>query len=90
MGRKGKLKIDFDTISVLEVCIDNKWFRVTAITFRSFDGYRRINGIPYEGPIYMYQQNIVVPFTNTCRPIYNPDTPSLIGVNNNPAKRCLP
>ncbi len=41
-GNTGKLKYDFPTEGVLEVCIKDNWYRTTAKEFRSFDGPRRI------------------------------------------------
>jgi hypothetical protein len=90
MGRKGKLEIDFDTTCVLEVNINNKWYRVTSISFRSFDGLRRINEEEYIGPIYLYGFNTTVPFTNSCKVVYDPNSLPLVGKNPNPMKRCLP
>jgi hypothetical protein len=44
-GFTGKLINDFESQGVLEVFIQDAWFRVIATEFRSFDGPRRI-GIP--------------------------------------------
>jgi len=41
-GNTGKLKYDFPTEGVLEVQINEKWYRVTSRSFRSFEGLRRI------------------------------------------------
>jgi len=54
MGEKrgdiGKLKYDFETTAVCEVEMEeNKWYRVTAKTFRSFDGPRRLT-FPLQQP----------------------------------------
>lgn len=63
MEKKGltvQLVYDFNTAANLEVFFPNTkygWFRVTSVNFRSFNGKRRINGKPYEGPVYLYQTN---------------------------------
>ena len=41
-GHIVKLDYDFNTAGVLEVSINNTWYRVTSRHFRSFDGPRRI------------------------------------------------
>ena len=41
-GATEKKKFDFNTSGVLEVCIKENWYRVTANHFRSFDGKRKI------------------------------------------------
>jgi hypothetical protein len=72
-GNTGKLNFNFDPSSILEVQFnsDDKWFRVTAEYFRSFDGKRRIgkwgyvNSFPYFdvqdycGPLYIWGTNIL-------------------------------
>ena len=40
-GGLEKMRYDFPTEAVLEVCIKGKWYRVTSREFRSFDGKRR-------------------------------------------------
>lgn len=40
-GHLEKMMYDFPTEAVLEVCIKDKWYRVTSREFRSFDGKRR-------------------------------------------------
>lgn len=40
-GATGKLAYDFPTQAVLEVKLNDKWYRTTAKDFRSFDGERR-------------------------------------------------
>lgn len=90
MARKGKLKYDFDTIAVLEILLNNKWFRVTSITFRSYDGERRANGVNYNGPVYMYGFNKEVPYTACNKIIYDPESLPLVGENHNQMKRGLP
>lgn len=74
-GGTEKIQFDFNTAAVLEVCMDDSWFRVTAKDFRSFDGERRITnptstrvGITdlgdttedYFGPVYLFATNIQV------------------------------
>jgi len=45
-GLTGKLKYDFNTAGVCEIRnADGTWARVTARTFRSYDGVRRITSI---------------------------------------------
>jgi len=72
-GQTEKIKFDFNTAGVLEIQHHNEtWYRVTAATFRAYDGPRRITEpeyteranprIPmrtyvYEGPIYYYGSN---------------------------------
>jgi len=80
-GHLEKLAYDFNTAGVLEISSDNeKWYRVTATRFRSWDGPRRITEptrveranpyVPmrtyaYEGPVYIYRTNKRVKKTNT-------------------------
>ena len=79
-GRIVKLQYDFDTAGVMEIFLNETWYRVTASDFRSFDGRRRISlpdytehrnvNIPistyeYEGPVYAWGTNEHVPFNNT-------------------------
>jgi hypothetical protein len=90
MARKGKLKIDFNTSALLEVSIGSKWYRVTSLSFRSFDGQRRVDTKEYIGSIYMYGTNNPVPMTNSSMIIYNIDSLPLVGENTNNMKRCLP
>lgn len=53
MSRKIKLIYPFNDAACLEVEYrPDKWARVTAHSFRSSAGNRRINGVPYKGPIY--------------------------------------
>ena len=70
MEKKGstvKMVYEFDTSANLEIYLPNlkDWYRVTCRDFRSYDGKRRINGVPYEGPIYLFATNKEVPFNNT-------------------------
>ncbi len=44
-GFTGKLIYDFPTEAVLEVSINNNWYRTTSSDFRSFDGSRRITKV---------------------------------------------
>lgn len=41
-GNLVKLSYDFDTTALLEVKINDKWYRTTSKRFRSFDGERKI------------------------------------------------
>lgn len=59
-GNTGKLIYDFNTAANLEVQMGETWYRVTARDFRSYNGARRVNEIPYEGLIYMYNTNLVI------------------------------
>jgi len=58
-GKTIKIKYDFNTASNLEVFMPNLdgWYRVTSREFRAFNGGRRINGEPYDGPVYLYDTN---------------------------------
>jgi hypothetical protein len=68
-GNTRKLVYDFDTSKCLEVEKNNTWYRVTADTFRSYGGGRRImrydlDEILYEeytGVVYYHGTNTVVP-----------------------------
>jgi len=80
-GDLEKLVYDFNTSGVLEVQMtDEKWYRVTATRFRSWDGPRRITEptrveranpwVPmrtylYEGPLYVYKTNKKVKGSNS-------------------------
>ena len=61
-GNTEKLNYPFNTSANLEVFLPKleKWYRVTCVDFRSFDGKRRIQGEEYEGPIYAYGTNRIV------------------------------
>ncbi len=53
MCKKLKLDYPFNDAACLEVEYKpGKWARVTAHSFRSITGKRRINGIDYDGPVY--------------------------------------
>jgi hypothetical protein len=55
---KKKLICDFDKDAVLEVKLDSgRWARVTYMGFRCWEGERRVDGKPYEGPVYLYGTN---------------------------------
>ena len=59
-GFTGQLKYDFETAANLEVYLPKStygWYRVTSREFRSFNGKRRINNKPYNGPIYLFATN---------------------------------
>lgn len=78
-GATEKLKYPFNSAGVLEVFMNEKWYRVTGKEFRSFDGLRRITeptrvelgnvvDIPmrtydYEGPVFLFATNTQVPYT---------------------------
>lgn len=76
MEKKGwteKRIYDFNSSALLEVFINNKWFRVTCEDFRSFDGDRRISHwrgdekiiTSYDGPVYFYRTNKIAPKNNS-------------------------
>ena len=55
-----KMRIDFETAADLEVFLPKStfgWYRVTSREFRSFNGKRRINGVEYNGPVYLFSSN---------------------------------
>ncbi len=59
-GFTGQLKYDFETAANLEVYLPEStysWYRVTSREFRSFNGKRRINNKPYDGPVYLFATN---------------------------------
>jgi hypothetical protein len=63
-GNTIKLIYDFPTEKHLEVKLNEKWYRVTPKTFRSWNGGRRINYYTpteyteeYKGPIYFWDTN---------------------------------
>lgn len=79
-GETVKLVYDFNTAGLLEIFINEKWVRVTAKDFRSFDGPRRITQpttvehgnvhVPMEtfeywGPVFMYGTNNEMAYTNS-------------------------
>jgi hypothetical protein len=64
-GNTGKMVYDFNSAACLEVQLPNKnWYRITPREFRSYTYPRRIlvNGEYqiYDGPVYLYETNIVV------------------------------
>ena len=81
-GHVEKLEYPFNTSANLEVFLPKleKWYRVTCLDFRSFNGKRRITqqvvtkhkeiiGIPfktvdYGGPLYAFGTNKIVKHTN--------------------------
>mgnify|MGYP003122790188 FL=1 len=81
-GNTEKLEYLFNTSANLEIYLPSlkKWYRVTSLDFRSFNGKRRITeasivkhgvvvGLPfktidYDGPLYAYGTNRKVKFTN--------------------------
>jgi hypothetical protein len=78
-GFTGKLKFDFNPLSLLEVQFndgDETWYRVSAEYFRAFDGKRRITepskvvrGVPeVEMTIYEYTGPVYIWGTNTIVP----------------------
>ena len=55
-----KMRIDFETAADLQVFLPESkfgWYRVTSREFRSFNGKRRINGVEYKGPVYLFSSN---------------------------------
>lgn len=40
---------------VLQVMIENEWVEVTETVFRSWTGFRRINGEDHHGPVYGFE-----------------------------------
>ncbi len=60
MNRSAKIVYDFRTERLLEISYDNvQWHRVTCRTFRSFNGPRRIDYVPYVGRVYYLDTNVV-------------------------------
>lgn len=59
-GNTGKLKYDFNQAANLEVQINDVWYRVTPRDFRSFNGPRRIEETPYQGPVYLFGTNQII------------------------------
>lgn len=81
-GNTVKLQYDFNTAGLLEIYLNNKWYRTSAREFRSFDGKRRITEptkvelgnvvVPmrtydYAGPVYMFDTNKEIPATGEGR-----------------------
>lgn len=79
-GETVKLQYDFNTAGCLEICRDDKWYRVTSKDFRSYNGKRRITeqtvvihgnvNVPtktydYYGPVYQYGTNNIVEYTES-------------------------
>lgn len=90
MPTRDKLKYDFDTTAVLEVLINNKWFRVTSATFRSFGGERRISNLEYNGGVYEYQTNTLYKGKLESKTIYPGGVETPLPENKNYMKRSLP
>ena len=74
------LKNDYNTAGVLEVFMNEKWYRVTSKDFRSFNGPRRITEpskiehrnpwvymrtYEYYGPVFEWGSNTVIDFSDT-------------------------
>ena len=58
MSRSTKIRYDFPTERLLEISFDNStWYRVTCSMFRSFNGPRRIDYVPYTGKTYYQGTN---------------------------------
>lgn len=87
-GNTGKLRYDFNTAGVLEVCIKGNWYRASAREFRSYNGQRRISEpqtvvlgnadvsvdtYDYTGPVYVFNTNIEVELTNEGRIVNSSD-----------------
>jgi hypothetical protein len=54
------LIIDFNPTAKLEVNYrENSWCETSVEMFRSWGGKRRINGKPYDGPVYNFLTNKV-------------------------------
>lgn len=64
-GYTRKLIYEFNSGGNCEVKIKNRWYRVTASYFRSFNGDRRVNDEPYLGPVYYYNTNIEIEKNNS-------------------------
>lgn len=79
-GETEKLTFDFNTAGLLEIYFKEKWTRVTAREFRSFDGPRRISEpiecvlgnvniemktYDYWGPVFMFGTNKEMHFANS-------------------------
>ena len=86
-GQTVKLKYDFNTAGVLEIKLNNTWYRASGREFRSFDGQRRITEpqeiilgnvdvemktYEYNGPVYAFDTNIEVEKTNEGKMITSP------------------
>jgi hypothetical protein len=102
-GFTGKLKFDFDPTAVLEVSYsdNDRWFRVTAETFRSFDGLRRVlNWTPvkrgmhsetiitqYDGPLYLWGTNTEVEKAGTEKVVSSPQLVSILKASRKALQR---
>ena len=68
-----KMRYDFETASDLQVFLPQSkfgWYRVTSREFRSFNGKRRINEVPYNGPVYLYGMNKRINKTTSIKGIF--------------------
>lgn len=89
-GNTGKLKFDFDPLDLLEIQFNDhdKWYRVTAEYFRSFDGKRRITyptevlrriaqvemkTEEFEGNLYYWGTNNIAPKLGTGKTVSSPN-----------------
>lgn len=54
----GGIDVDFNINSHLEIkSSTDDWISVNAFAFRSYTGERRVDGKPYEGPVYILGTN---------------------------------
>lgn len=60
--KQPKLIFDFNTANNLEVWSSKlkDWFRMTANEFRSWNGKRRVQGVDYEGAVFIYDTNTII------------------------------
>jgi hypothetical protein len=94
-GFTGKLIFDFNPTAVLEIQYNGEdvWYRVTAETFRSFDGKRRytqpayaqkgiatvpMDVIEYDGPVYIWGTNTKAIKENLGKTISSPKLESML------------
>lgn len=54
---KDGLVIDFNPAAKLEVQVGTHWCETSVDFFRSWGGDRRVNGRPYNGPVYELGSN---------------------------------
>ncbi len=68
---KTKLKYPFKE-GLFEIQTQNgKWCQTTRISFRSYDGPRRINNVEYNGPIFVYGTNYQFTRRNDFQVVYS-------------------
>ena len=94
-GHTEKLINNFNTAGLLEVFMNNTWYRSTAREFRSFDGKRRITEptkielgnvvVPmrtydYNGPVYMFGTNNEVETINEGKIVTSPFWDEMRGI----------